>query len=316
MITLSILLIALVLYLIYLYINKKYTDFVLEHSMAIKEINELNEKYVFNTIPNFDMSHSYDNEVFFNNISTKDYLIYQLVFKKKEVRSAISSALENKKLYTPYISSVNNCQFNRYDTEDLPKIQKLLSIIEKNNFNSRIKKPITDFSIKVQLVQTKINDRYVDSKTDIFISETIEEIIDQINQKYDGRYLNDSIWQSICRVERGRVSNKMRFAIYERDGHRCKKCGRRTDDLEVDHIFPISKGGKSTFDNLQTLCHHCNTMKSNTVEAGVINPLSIRQGVKGFCPKCGASLVRKKGKYGDFYGCSNYPNCKFTKQIK
>lgn len=32
------------------------------------------------------------------------------------------------------------------------------------------------------------------------------------------------------------------------------------------------------------------------------------------CPKCGGKLVERTGKYGDFFGCSNYPNCKFTKQ--
>ena len=32
----------------------------------------------------------------------------------------------------------------------------------------------------------------------------------------------------------------------------------------------------------------------------------------GFCPKCGGRLVERKGKYGSFYGCSNYPKCKFT----
>lgn len=30
------------------------------------------------------------------------------------------------------------------------------------------------------------------------------------------------------------------------------------------------------------------------------------------CPLCGGSLVKRKGKYGKFYGCSNYPKCKFT----
>lgn len=33
------------------------------------------------------------------------------------------------------------------------------------------------------------------------------------------------------------------------------------------------------------------------------------------CPKCGGKLVVRKGKYGEFVGCSNYPNCKFTKEI-
>lgn len=32
----------------------------------------------------------------------------------------------------------------------------------------------------------------------------------------------------------------------------------------------------------------------------------------GKCPRCGGYLVRRQGKYGTFYGCSNYPKCKFT----
>ena len=32
----------------------------------------------------------------------------------------------------------------------------------------------------------------------------------------------------------------------------------------------------------------------------------------GICPRCGGQLVERKGQHGTFYGCSNYPNCKFT----
>jgi hypothetical protein len=32
---------------------------------------------------------------------------------------------------------------------------------------------------------------------------------------------------------------------------------------------------------------------------------------KGVCPRCGGELVLRDGKYGEFWGCSNYPNCKF-----
>lgn len=31
----------------------------------------------------------------------------------------------------------------------------------------------------------------------------------------------------------------------------------------------------------------------------------------GICPRCGGSLVKRSGPYGEFYGCSNYPKCKF-----
>lgn len=32
----------------------------------------------------------------------------------------------------------------------------------------------------------------------------------------------------------------------------------------------------------------------------------------GICPQCGGTLVLRQGRYGNFYGCSNYPRCRFT----
>lgn len=32
------------------------------------------------------------------------------------------------------------------------------------------------------------------------------------------------------------------------------------------------------------------------------------------CPFCGKALTLRNGKYGDFYGCTGYPNCKFTRK--
>ncbi|MDR2080359.1 MAG: type I DNA topoisomerase [Campylobacteraceae bacterium] len=33
------------------------------------------------------------------------------------------------------------------------------------------------------------------------------------------------------------------------------------------------------------------------------------------CPECGGELVLRKGRYGEFVACSNYPKCKYTKNI-
>lgn len=33
----------------------------------------------------------------------------------------------------------------------------------------------------------------------------------------------------------------------------------------------------------------------------------------GICPMCGGQLVLRTGKYGEFYGCSNYPRCRYTR---
>lgn len=39
--------------------------------------------------------------------------------------------------------------------------------------------------------------------------------------------------------------------------------------------------------------------------------VKIRQAI-GVCPECGGALVKRSGKYGDFLGCSHYPECHFT----
>lgn len=36
---------------------------------------------------------------------------------------------------------------------------------------------------------------------------------------------------------------------------------------------------------------------------------------KGYCPRCGGELIKKEGKYGSFYGCSGFPQCRFTLKI-
>ena len=35
----------------------------------------------------------------------------------------------------------------------------------------------------------------------------------------------------------------------------------------------------------------------------------------GICPKCDGVLIKRSGPYGKFWGCSNYPKCKFVKKI-
>jgi len=51
--------------------------------------------------------------------------------------------------------------------------------------------------------------------------------------------------------------------IFFRDRNRCQYCGGRfpTSDLNLDHVVPLSRGGKSTWDNVVCCCVRCNSRK-------------------------------------------------------
>lgn len=57
------------------------------------------------------------------------------------------------------------------------------------------------------------------------------------------------------------IPQAVRDAVWRRDQGRCATCGGQ-DRLEFDHIIPFSKGGSSTYRNVQLLCQDCNRSKS------------------------------------------------------
>lgn len=56
----------------------------------------------------------------------------------------------------------------------------------------------------------------------------------------------------------------VRTTVFERDKYRCQNCGG-WHNLQVDHIYPKSRGGSNNIDNLQTLCAKCNQTKGAKV---------------------------------------------------
>ena len=59
--------------------------------------------------------------------------------------------------------------------------------------------------------------------------------------------------------------SSLKWKIFKRDNFSCKNCGRQ-EFLELDHIIPISKGGKEKEENYQTLCKKCNVRKKDKLK--------------------------------------------------
>lgn len=247
--------------------QKKYLKFVNSNSIALRRLSKINRNYKFYNSKCFDKIHTYDNEIFYESISCEDYLTYQLQFNLKEIQNEIRNMSINKERYNLYSKEIANIQnFGQYAMPyDNLKKEKLISI-EKGLFEENKLKPKRNFTIKIILCCSKINGDTYKTKEQTFCEKEILKLIERLNNK-NGQFYNDKgIWNSLCRVERGKVSNKMRFSIYKRDGYRCKICGRSEmfDYLEIDHIKPIAKGGKTVYSNLQTLCQRCNREKGDS----------------------------------------------------
>ena len=67
------------------------------------------------------------------------------------------------------------------------------------------------------------------------------------------------------KAERSKMTNGLRYDVLLKSGFKCAACGVGASErrLHVDHIIPVSKGGKTTIDNLQALCVECNSGKTN-----------------------------------------------------
>ena len=100
------------------------------------------------------------------------------------------------------------------------------------------------------------------------------------------------------------------------------------DYIESDYVYSLS-GLKYLVDkdspilinenDVEQIYSLINNYKENPVVTNKEHVKEIKQMKKdidnNICPRCGGDLVLRKGSNGSFYGCSNYPRCKFTKKV-
>ena len=61
--------------------------------------------------------------------------------------------------------------------------------------------------------------------------------------------------------------------VIRRDGHRCQYCGAQ-ERLTIDHVYPKSRGGPDTWENLVAACVPCNNRKGNKTPEEARMPLA------------------------------------------
>ena len=97
-----------------------------------------------------------------------------------------------------------------------------------------------------------------------FLDNDVRELIEQGIR--DRRLVHDRpvIVQLLANVHIPRMALRpTRANIMLRDEESCQYCGKRSRDLTLDHVFPRSRGGQGTWENLVACCKSCNGKKGN-----------------------------------------------------
>ena len=81
-----------------------------------------------------------------------------------------------------------------------------------------------------------------------------------------------------------------------RDHSSCQYCGKHLppSELTLDHVYPRSRGGESTWDNLVACCKRCNHRKGSRTpeEAG----MHLRRRPRGFSLHVSRQIMRYLGR--------------------
>ena len=82
-------------------------------------------------------------------------------------------------------------------------------------------------------------------------------------------FVGESITETSEKRRKGRyISFKTKMRVVRRDNYTCQSCSchLQDDEVEFDHIIPVSKGGSSEEHNIRLTCFRCNRDKLDTVQ--------------------------------------------------
>lgn len=253
MLGLLILLGVIILFIvIYVFYEKSYElkiNNAEKSGIAYKMLLEINKKYNLKEYRYYDLMYrrctnpqKYKSKIFAFSCFVKEVVQPKISFFEKMLEDIVY----NKRLYPQYIQ-----EFNRL-------LLCAKNSAERNLCEQQKEKPLLEATFTIELFYKYFN-QYMSEKY-TFDELDIQKAI--IEAK------NIDISKTNEQKERTLMSDSLRFQILKRDNYTCQICGKKASDgveLEIDHIIPISKGGRTVPNNLQTLCKRCNRGKRDNI---------------------------------------------------
>lgn len=282
-------------------VSKRRERIIKVNSEKVKQIEELNKNFKKISSKKHNVLEREYSRKSLDRVNGDDVIKYHIENDIKGLRTDIENSIYNISLLDEYEKnvakileqeSINN---TKYSDKKYKRIENI--VLDKVIYTKK------DFLIRVSLeLYYRSNGGRVNESRNGF--RNYEELLELYKE-----WENGNKYEVTKRQERKIMNDDIRYNVLKRDNFTCQKCGITSKDgakLEVDHIIPVSKGGKTVMSNLQTLCDRCNSGKSDKTKEDFES--------NDICPRCGGTLVKRSGKYGAFMGCSNYPKCRYIKK--
>jgi Tfp pilus assembly protein PilF len=235
---------------------------------SIIEIGD-NIKYflqnIINTLSKYDINN-------YNELSIERAFVYLKNGEFEEALTDINKIIKNEskngeaylsraKININKVSNKFDTHFKSFDFDDdkylaTHNIQLLSTVV---SFNELVSHDIEDIMADIEIAEkldNNLDELDICKEFVIGYKNNIIQILSNIG----------ALEKRQAQLERSKMTQSMRYDVLKRDNFKCKICGRSVKDgiqLHVDHIIPISKGGKTEMNNLQILCNMCNFGKSD-----------------------------------------------------
>ena len=194
---------------------------------------------------------------------------------------------------------------------------------------------IHNFLLQLDNGKTSQTDHVLINSEGVFVIET---------KNYSGRIYGDDFQKEWTQVlNYGKVKNRFYSPIKQNYTHLCRIKNLLPDNVPIFSVVVFVKGNISYIksDSVYTPWSFSKRIKSRRNrtlsldemkkiyniltdhnKSKIISNHEHVQNIRhtqeeienNICPRCQGTLVVRHGKNGDFIGCSNYPNCRFTKK--
>lgn len=104
-------------------------------------------------------------------------------------------------------------------------------------------------------------------------AEVVEHHEDVVIRSPRQEYQLPKVMRLFCKISQIQSVKFNRMNVFYRDNFTCQYCAGKFKAIELtlDHVYPKSKGGTTSWDNIVSACHDCNNKKADmlTHECGM-----------------------------------------------